>query len=202
MISPTPRNASLPEEILQKIISIALLTEADKKHRLTGPCLPVTLLLVCKTFERLAKPVIYSVLHLRSREQAEKLADTLTESPALCSYLRGIRIDAPSAGMALAAAMDAIAAAQPPLVLDFLDIALIDERTGGNAQQCRVDVETLCAALRRCSDVRLLIVRQGLYLRQQMIATFAVALAACIRGATNLVSRCLSIVRYPRPRFC
>lgn len=201
MVSPATGGTLFPEEILEKIISLALLSNRSNGDRNNGSCFSMTFLLVCKTFERLAKPIIYSVLHLRSREQAEKLAYTLTKQPALCSFIRGIRVDAPSASTAFAAAAAGINTGSSSQVLDFLDVTLIDERTVGDAARCRAELETLCCALRQCPDVRLLTVRQGLYVRQQAVASFTEALAVCVRRSANLVSRYITWIRHPRPRF-
>lgn len=191
MVYSTPGNSSLPEEILEKIISRALSTES-RTHPENELPQPIALLLVCHSFERLAKPIIYSVLHLRSRQQAEKLAGTLTRHPELCSYIRGIRLEAPSAGIALNAAFTGINSKMPTHVLDFLDLTLIDERVEEGTTRCREDLDVLCTAIAQSPNVRLLIVRQGLYVRQRAVASFTTALAACVRRAVYLVSRLLT----------
>ncbi|PAV17719.1 hypothetical protein PNOK_0620500 [Pyrrhoderma noxium] len=88
--------SSLPEEIIEQIIALALKQDFSSSDS-TGPAAsPTSILLVSKAFERITKPLLYTNLRFRTREQSATLAATLTAHPHLVNHVRSLRVDGPS----------------------------------------------------------------------------------------------------------
>ncbi|KAI5118290.1 hypothetical protein M0805_003809 [Coniferiporia weirii] len=173
---------SLPEEILEHIFSLVFSSSfADETCASPGSAQsPLCLLLACKSFERIAKPLLYGALHLRSRGQADKLACALTAQPALSLHIRAIRVDGPSAGRAFHTTVQLMSAFQLPRPLELLDVRIADERTGSDIATSGEDLERLCTALTQCPDVRHLVLRQGVYMKCRVMTVFVHALASAV----------------------
>ncbi|KAL5483465.1 hypothetical protein ACEPAI_8696 [Sanghuangporus weigelae] len=177
---------SLPEEILENIMSYALLpdfTGDGFASKTSVSALP----LVCRSFNRIAKPFLYSHLHLRTRSQSDKLADLLSFQPTLGAYIRGIRVDAPSASGAFLVAAKILSNTKesPCRILDVLDIGLVSERglpasRSISPSQLKEDLARLNSALSICPNTICLIVRQDTYIGWNAAISFAHSLASCV----------------------
>lgn len=93
---------NLPDEILSEILSPALRVsdEAFSATSETGrsPFLSMSesssaFLLVSKAWLRVATPLLYHVVILRSKSQAQALAAVLTSNPALGRFVRKLRVE-------------------------------------------------------------------------------------------------------------
>ena len=185
---------TFPEEILEYIISLAMYPYSSPKSS------PLSLLLVCKTFYRIAKPLLYSFLHLRSRRQSAKIAEIFSAQPTLSTYIRSIRVDGPAASQAFLVVAKILMTSKdwPRGVLDVVDVRLVDERILSSIRtldvaQLRDDLERLNSALRTCPDTRQLIVRQDGYISFNSTVSFIQALASGVRRWHSLVSHYISI---------
>ncbi|KAF7365463.1 F-box domain-containing protein [Mycena venus] len=92
---------SIPDEILSEILSPALRV-SDAAFAATfetvSPFLSTSesssaFLLVSKSFLRVATPLLYNVVVLRSKAQAQALAGVLTSNPALGKFIRKLRLE-------------------------------------------------------------------------------------------------------------
>lgn len=187
--------SKLPEEILEHIISLALCSEPPLASASEKTSSPLSVLLVCKTFDRIAKPFLYASIHVHTREQSNKLADVLTVQPALAAYIRSIRVEGPSSSRAFLVAAQHMADSQEAnnRTLDLLDVRLVDERCSSskdksNPNQTKDDLAQLHSALRACPDTKRLIVRQNGYINCNTFASFNQALAAGVIRWHSLVS--------------
>ncbi|TDL29937.1 hypothetical protein BD410DRAFT_47127 [Rickenella mellea] len=92
---------SFPEEVLKEIFTSALLIPDEKfsfaKTGLSpfGQNLASTasVLLVCKRWLRVATPLLYEDVVLRSTAQAQALADSLTANPRFALYVKRLRME-------------------------------------------------------------------------------------------------------------
>ncbi|EJD08473.1 uncharacterized protein FOMMEDRAFT_151337 [Fomitiporia mediterranea MF3/22] len=184
---PSASGFLLPEEILEHIISLALSSDCPADPH-APKASALSLLLVCRTFDRITRPLLYSSLHLRTRRQSDRLAEILTAQPALCAYIRSIRVDGPSSSRALLVAAHILSNSYDcsNRVLDVLDVRLVDERghlshRALTACQAKQDLEQLNSALRDVPDTRRLIIRQDGYLSCNTTVSFIHALTSGIR---------------------
>ncbi|KAJ6584653.1 hypothetical protein B0H19DRAFT_1105878 [Mycena capillaripes] len=93
---------SIPDEILSEILSPALRV-SDEVFSVTSetgrsPFLSMSesssaFLLVSKAWLRVATPLLYNVVVLRSKAQAQALAAVLTSNPALGKFVRKLRVE-------------------------------------------------------------------------------------------------------------
>ncbi|KAG6847641.1 hypothetical protein H0H93_006847 [Arthromyces matolae] len=94
--------ASLPDEIIKEILS-PVLTIPDDAFR---SCFPFStfsndiraksncnLLVVCKSWLRVATPLLYHVVTVRSQRQAEALARTLKGNELLATFIKKLRLE-------------------------------------------------------------------------------------------------------------
>ncbi|KAJ6469683.1 hypothetical protein DFH09DRAFT_1478484 [Mycena vulgaris] len=81
----------LPEEILCEILSPALKLYLHSPRTIL--LLPPKYLLVCKDWLRVATPLLYHVVVLRSKAQANALEKVLHRNPELGRYLKKLRVE-------------------------------------------------------------------------------------------------------------
>ncbi|KAF5356187.1 hypothetical protein D9756_004307 [Leucocoprinus leucothites] len=98
----------LPDEILKEILEPALQVPDDAFACVTGrsPFSNYNLttsayLLVCKDWLRVATPLLYSVVVLRSKAQIQALEETLLATPMLAGFIRKLRIESGYCGSLL-----------------------------------------------------------------------------------------------------
>ena len=163
----------VPEEILERILELACVSYTPGA---------TNVLLVCRTFERIALPFLYSSLVLRSQPQADKLAATLTKRPELSQCARALHVDSPALGHAFSAIVDAMQTRYRPL--DVLDLKL-DSARGEDIEQDALD--HFSRALRRCPDARTLVVRKSGYLTHDKTVRAVADLASGIRMCSSVV---------------
>ena len=99
---------SLPEEVLREIVCLLLQVSSEEfSGAMPGrtppfadcfiPGQPIVVassyLLVCKDWLRVATPLLYNVIILRSKGQMGALEATVTTSPALAGLIRKLRIE-------------------------------------------------------------------------------------------------------------
>ncbi|TDL29938.1 hypothetical protein BD410DRAFT_47053 [Rickenella mellea] len=91
----------LPDETLKEILTPALTISEDefsfadaennpfgKKYKSSG-----VVLLVCKRWMRVATPLLYETVIIRSKAQAQAIVDALTANPHFGAYVRKLRIE-------------------------------------------------------------------------------------------------------------
>ncbi|KAI0768901.1 hypothetical protein BC629DRAFT_1270416, partial [Irpex lacteus] len=91
----------LPEEILREIlkplfhVSPEHFREQPSSFLRTRPSFPrsPSVLLVCKRWLRVATPLFYECLQIKSDKAVEGLAETLLATPALGQYIRRLRLE-------------------------------------------------------------------------------------------------------------
>ncbi|KAF7314060.1 F-box domain-containing protein [Mycena chlorophos] len=94
-------NASLPDEIISEILSPALKVPDDAfadNYSGTSPFATFTestsaYLVVCKSWLRVATPLLYHVVVLRSKAQAKALAVALAQNPDIGRFIKKLRVE-------------------------------------------------------------------------------------------------------------
>ncbi|KAK7035981.1 F-box domain-containing protein [Favolaschia claudopus] len=94
------RDNSLPDELISEILSPALKV-SDEVFSNTDHVSPFSsygestsaYLLVCKSWLRVATPLLYSVVVLRSKAQAKALANALSGNPELGRFIKKLRVE-------------------------------------------------------------------------------------------------------------
>ncbi|KAJ7718709.1 hypothetical protein B0H16DRAFT_1608687 [Mycena metata] len=172
----------LPDEIISEILSPALRVSDEafsyvSHHNTVSPFMTFTestsaLLVVCKSWLRVATPLLYNVVILRSKAQAQALAATLTANPALGAFIRKLRAEG---GYAIS--MFKILQNSPNITDLFLSV---DFASGDNA--CG-----LCRGLALLDPIRVIVGKATLWGRisknaQKLVDT----LAECIPAWKNL----------------
>ncbi|KAJ7621386.1 hypothetical protein FB45DRAFT_839272 [Roridomyces roridus] len=91
---------SLPDEIISEILSPALKVPDKKFSSMSGKSpftayseSPSVYLLVCKSWLRVATPLLYNVVVLRSKAQAKALALTLSKNKDFGRFIRYLRVE-------------------------------------------------------------------------------------------------------------
>ncbi|KAJ7222517.1 hypothetical protein GGX14DRAFT_664051, partial [Mycena pura] len=92
--------AHIPDEILSEILSPALLVPDDRFCEMSdvSPFISFSesssaYLVVCKAWLRVATPLLYHVVVLRSKAQAQALATTLGTNPDLGGFIKKLRVE-------------------------------------------------------------------------------------------------------------
>ncbi|KAF7292028.1 F-box domain-containing protein [Mycena indigotica] len=90
----------LPDEILSEILSTALNVDDDlfTQSLAAAPFVrfsepPSAYLLVCKAWLRVATPLLYNVVVIRSKAQAQALSAVLCHNPPLRAFIRKLRVE-------------------------------------------------------------------------------------------------------------
>ncbi|KAF7292057.1 HEME-HALOPEROXIDASE domain-containing protein [Mycena indigotica] len=91
----------LPDEIISEILSPALGVDDDVFTQSTSGAAPFArfaestsaCLLVCKSWLRVATPLLYNVVVIRSKAQAKALAVVLTNNAQLGTFIRKLRVE-------------------------------------------------------------------------------------------------------------
>ncbi|KAJ7084892.1 hypothetical protein B0H15DRAFT_384793 [Mycena belliarum] len=91
---------SLPDEIISEILSPALKV-SEEVFSDTSPVSPFAgysesssaYLLVCKSWLRVATPLLYNVVILRSKAQAKALSQVLSKNNALAKFIKKLRVE-------------------------------------------------------------------------------------------------------------
>ncbi|KAJ7207551.1 hypothetical protein GGX14DRAFT_635486 [Mycena pura] len=94
-------DASLPDEIISEILSPALTVADDAFSDNSGTRSPFSdysestsaYLLVCKSWLRVATPLLYNVVILRSKAQAKALARALSQNKDLGRFIKKLRVE-------------------------------------------------------------------------------------------------------------
>ncbi|KAJ7207552.1 hypothetical protein GGX14DRAFT_635493 [Mycena pura] len=94
-------DASLPDEIISEILSPALTVADDAFSNNSGKRSPFSnysestsaYLLVCKSWLRVATPLLYNVVILRSKAQAKALARALSQNKDLGRFIKKLRVE-------------------------------------------------------------------------------------------------------------
>ncbi|KAJ7604117.1 hypothetical protein FB45DRAFT_1083327 [Roridomyces roridus] len=92
---------SLPDEIISEILSPALQVPDEKFSDVCSRVSPFAeyvespsaYLVVCKSWLRVATPLLYKVVVLRSKAQAKALAQVLDKNPDLGQFIRRLRLE-------------------------------------------------------------------------------------------------------------
>jgi hypothetical protein len=83
----------LPTEIMQQILTDVVYAGVDMMDRpIHHSRTAAGLSLVCKYFNRLAQPLLYSTLELHAREPLSKLLQTLSSNPSLAGHCRTLNL--------------------------------------------------------------------------------------------------------------
>ncbi|KAG6879773.1 hypothetical protein C0992_011818 [Termitomyces sp. T32_za158] len=93
-------SGALPDEIIKEILTPALRVP-DENFRSTDSVSPFltstesssALLLVCKSWLRVATPLLYHVVVLRSKPQARSLCCTLRANGVLATFIKKLRVE-------------------------------------------------------------------------------------------------------------
>lgn len=189
---------NIPEEIIEHILLLVFFPSGSplQSETCTSPRVPVSptsVLLVCKTFERIAKPLLYRSLHLRNRIQADKLAATMCRQPKLGAAVQVLRVEGPIVGHAFGLVLKAI---KPYTDRSAYPLRLLDVKLDGSQDQVptRDDFACFCQALAHIPNAERLSVRKSGYLTHEWTLRAVVDLASGIRSMNALVSRILFTV--------
>ncbi|KAJ7611793.1 hypothetical protein FB45DRAFT_760455, partial [Roridomyces roridus] len=174
---------SLPDEIISEILSPALKVP-DDKFADTYEISPFTeysespsaYLLVCKSWLRVATPLLYNIVVLRSKAQAKALGQALSKNKDLGQFIKCFRVEG-----GYGAPMRTILKAAPnitDLCLSFWDIFASDNTVG------------LCDGLASIQPRRLILRDNPMRpLHNKMIEKLVDAVAAAIPQWQQLVRR-------------
>ncbi|KZT25933.1 hypothetical protein NEOLEDRAFT_1132982 [Neolentinus lepideus HHB14362 ss-1] len=160
---PRPNTLStIPEELLERILALCI----DVPPFRTAP------LLVCKRFLRIATPLFYHTLTLRSPRQTERLYHTLTSNPLLASFTRKLVVQSSDADHILRLCRD----------IEELDLLLLD----GDVNEARI--RRFCQALARIESIRCLTLRKAAstYLTHERPRLLLEGLADAVKSWKNL----------------
>jgi len=156
----------VPEELVAYILELLKLSLSETLTSSSSLFTPV--LLINSAFHRIAKPILYRSLHLKSEDQAAKLADAVCSSvPALGASVRELRVDGPGVGPAFESIVRYIntaAAGNNVVPLDVLDVKIDDEVESDAAGE---RFQSFVRALQGVRDVRRLVLRKSGYLTKQ-----------------------------------
>ncbi|TFK50376.1 hypothetical protein OE88DRAFT_246363 [Heliocybe sulcata] len=85
--------STIPEELLERILALCIESpEQVSSPRVPGAVYRTAPLLVCRRFLRIATPLFYHTLALRSPRQAQRLYYTLASNPLLATFTRKLVI--------------------------------------------------------------------------------------------------------------
>ncbi|KAJ7057954.1 hypothetical protein C8F01DRAFT_302540 [Mycena amicta] len=90
---------SLPDEILSEILTPALkvpekvFSSSEARELMTFSESSSAFLLVCKAWLRVATPLLYNTVMLRSKAQSQALAATLGSNPDLARFIKKLRVE-------------------------------------------------------------------------------------------------------------
>ncbi|KAJ7447919.1 hypothetical protein B0H11DRAFT_1929421 [Mycena galericulata] len=179
----------LPDEIISEILSPALKV-SDELFSDTSNVSPFAnytpstsaYLVVCKDWLRVATPLLYNVVVLRSNGQASALETVLRNNPDFGSFIKKLRVEG-----AYGKAMHTILKSAPNITDLFLSLAVwSSDNTQG-----------LCKGLPLINPSRVIVVESYHYkaLKNQQLAGLTKALFACIQKWDNLIFQ--KIVGFP-----
>jgi hypothetical protein len=168
----------LPDEILKEILSQPLIV-TDEVFAATGFASPFashvqsssSVLVVCKRWLRIATPLLYNFVVLRSTAQAQALAHVLQSNPSLGSFIRRLRVEC-GFGMA----MNKILKLAPHITHLFVSLAIYSADS----------VSGLCRAIPRINPTRHC--AQSKRLHNSHVRQLVDTLCRCIQTWKNLVS--------------
>ncbi|KAJ7461383.1 hypothetical protein B0H11DRAFT_121952 [Mycena galericulata] len=170
----------LPDEIISEILSPALKV-SDELFSDTSNVSPFAnytpstsaYLVVCKDWLRVATPLLYNVVVLRSNGQASALETVLRNNPDFGSFIKKLRVEG-----AYGKAMHTILKSAPNITDLFLSLAVwSSDNTQG-----------LCKGLPLINPSRVIVMESYHYkaLKNQQLAGLTKALFACIQKWDNL----------------
>ena len=180
----SPSLASFPEELLVRILALALPPHPTASD-LFPPRNRTAPLLVSRQFLRIASPLFYHTLHLHSHNQATRVLDTLTLHPALANAVRRLVFS----GIWHASA-SVLALCDRVCDIDIcLDIGPC-HRASEPGDPLDVDAEAFCSALEQRRAITHLTIRKdpAVYLTHSRPIYVLQRLAHAVRQWTNLVS--------------
>jgi hypothetical protein len=172
----------LPDEILKDIISPVLQVEdslfADPSLKSPFSLRNYSnsaLLIVCKRWLRVATPLLYNVVVLRSTAQAQALARALKTTVELGRFIRKLRLEG-----GFGASVEKIILAAPNITDVFLSLAIWSDDS----------VTGLCRGLPSMNPSRV-IIRDCGGRRNSQIRRLRTTLNECISTWSNMVCLCL-----------
>ncbi|KAJ7312856.1 hypothetical protein DFH08DRAFT_1042137 [Mycena albidolilacea] len=182
-------SALLPEELLERILAHVFVASPAPRPRASWHCVlptqsprdtrsPTASLLVSRAFHRIALPLLYHTIVLRSSRQSVALLHTLRAQPALVWAVCVLILPTPSEWDA-----EVLRTLPRLLVLDAtLPLTVASSMNGGEEGR---SIEALCDAIRQLRTLRTLSLRKttGTYLSQH-------APRALLEAAADAVSRC------------
>ncbi|KAF7329170.1 HEME-HALOPEROXIDASE domain-containing protein [Mycena kentingensis (nom. inval.)] len=172
-LTPYIQMPFLPDEILALILSTALkvdddafsdLSRIDESPFVTFSHSISSLLLVSKSWLRVATPLLYHVVILRTKPQVKSLADALVKSPFLGKFVRKLRVEG-----GYSAPMQKILKLVPKVTELYLSFDIYAQDS----------VDGLCKGLGLIQPTRL-ILNQTRGKRNRMTERLVETLAACI----------------------
>ncbi|PCH38893.1 hypothetical protein WOLCODRAFT_92487 [Wolfiporia cocos MD-104 SS10] len=166
--------AHLPEELLEHILELAITPTAPAPHYRpswhpppqphspsgappSAPSAPAPLL-VSRTWLRIATPLHYRHVVLRSHRQTRLLARTLADNPALGACVRSLRVEG-----TFAALPDVVRACP---ALEAFDMTVDNGAAGAEAGAADETVHRFCSGFRLMPRVKHLVIRKNAYLTQ------------------------------------
>ncbi|KAK7059601.1 hypothetical protein R3P38DRAFT_2496453 [Favolaschia claudopus] len=188
----SPAN-SLPDEIISEILAPALrITDAQFSDPRSSRFMKFSesssaYLLVCKSWLRVATPLLYSVIPLRSRAQAQALAAALTANPELGRFIKRLRVEG-GYGISMDAILQASAKNVSHLCLS-LHITHSDNASG------------LCRGLPLLSPVHL-ILDGGRATNSQPVEKLIDVLEKCLLAWKQLVLADFFFFFFCHPKIC
>ncbi|KAJ7611804.1 hypothetical protein FB45DRAFT_1065818 [Roridomyces roridus] len=176
---------SLPDEIVSEILSPALKVPDAKFSDLSAVSpfaayseSPSAYLLVCKSWLRVATPLLYHVVVLRSKAQAKALETTLIQNPDFGKFIKHLRVEG-----GYGPSMRTILKSTPNVTDLFLSL---DVRSADS-------VAGLCAGLALIRPQRL-ILRDDATVQNQTVTKLAKGIAAAIANWQGLSAlQCLKV---------
>lgn len=171
--------ASFPEELLARILALALIPPCSDLFP------PIAPLLVSRQFLRIASPLFYHTLHLHSPHQTARAIDTLTHHPPLANAVRRVVF----AGIWHNSAA-VLALCDRVYDVDFCLDAGPGPQTSGPGDPIDPDAEAFCYALEQCHSITHLTMRKdpALYLTHPRPIYILQRLAQVVHHWPNLVS--------------
>jgi F-box-like len=173
----------LPDEIVSEILSPALKVSdhlfcdtSDVSPFATYSPSTSAYLLVCKDWLRVATPLLYHVVVLRSKAQANALEKVMRSSPEFGRYIKKLRVEG-----GYGTAMHTILKSAPNITDLFFSLSIwsSDNTTG------------LCKGLPLINPRRVIVVDPWTYkpLQNKHLTALAQTMLSCIRTWDNLVLR-------------
>ncbi|KAJ7053868.1 hypothetical protein C8F01DRAFT_1031628 [Mycena amicta] len=170
---------SVPDEIISEILSPALKVSDDAFADMSpkSPFANYTesssaYLLVCKSWLRVATPLLYNVVILRSKAQARALERSLSQNKELGRFIKKLRVEG-----GFGPSMHSVLRCAPNISDLYLTLEVYSPDT----------TEGLCAGLKLINPIRFILSeRQSGALKNNMVLNLTKAVAEAIKGWDRL----------------